>query len=195
MANKQKKPSSAAVKTVKTTQKKCLFEYIAVNVISLFVFLSFGYIAVMAFFQTSVIDPTNYAGERILYNSDNIILNLVFTCITVAALFALKKFFDKRIEDDKQIRNLSLACLVPCVNGLPLVVPRREERLAMELQGGVTAGLVVIGDGGGMEGHDDVRVRASFCPPGGYSHVIDAEIRDGELRVPWRFYQKCSVFK
>ena len=115
MANKQKKPSSAAVKTVKTTQKKCLFEYIAVNVISLFVFLSFGYIAVMAFFQTSVIDPTNYAGERILYNSDNIILNLVFTCITIAALFALKKFIDKRIEDEKQMRNLALACLVTVI--------------------------------------------------------------------------------
>lgn len=115
MANKQKKPSSAAVKTVKTTQKKCLFEYIAVNVISLFVFLSFGYIAVMAFFQTSVIDPTNYVGERILYNSDNIILNLVFTCITAAALFALKKFIDKRIEDEKQMRNLALACLVTVI--------------------------------------------------------------------------------
>ena len=115
MANKQKKPSSAAVKTVKTTQKKCLFEYIAVNVISLFVFMSFGYIAVMAFFQTSVIDPTNYAGERILYNSDNIILNLVFTCITIAALFALKKFIDKRIEDEKQMRNLALACLVTVI--------------------------------------------------------------------------------
>ena len=115
MANKQKKPSSAAVKTVKTTQKKCLFEYIAVNAISLFVFLSFGYIAVMAFFQTSVIDPTNYAGERILYNSDNIILNLVFTCITIAALFALKKFIDKRIEDEKQMRNLALACLVTVI--------------------------------------------------------------------------------
>ena len=115
MANKQKKPSSAAIKTVKTTQKKCLFEYIAVNVISLFVFLSFGYIAVMAFFQTSVIDPTNYAGERILYNSDNIILNLVFTCITTAALFALKKFIDKRIEDEKQMRNLALACLVTVI--------------------------------------------------------------------------------
>ena len=115
MGNKQKKPSSAAVKTVKTTQRKCMFEYIAVNVISLFVFLSFGYIAIMAFFQTSQIDPTNYVGEKILYNSDNIVLNLVFTCITVAALFALKKFFDKRIEDDKQIRNLSLACLVTVI--------------------------------------------------------------------------------
>ena len=96
MGNKQKKPSSAAVKTVKTTQKKCLFEYIAVNVISLFVFLSFGYIAVMAFFQTSQIDPTNYVGEKILYNSDNIVLNLVFTCITVAALFALKRFYRQK---------------------------------------------------------------------------------------------------
>ncbi len=115
MGNKQKKPSSAAVKTVKTTQRKCMFEYIAVNVISLFVFLSFGYIAVMAFFQTSVIDPTNYVGERILYNSDNIVLNLVFTCITIAALFALKKFFDKRIEDEKQMRNLALACLVTVI--------------------------------------------------------------------------------
>ena len=47
-------------------------------------------------------------------------------------------------EDD----DAAAACLVPCVDGLPLVVPRREERLAMELQGGVTAGLVVIGDGG-----------------------------------------------
>lgn len=115
MANKQKKPSAAAVKTVKTTQRKNMFEYIAVNVISLFVFLSFGYIAIMAFFQTSVIDPTNYAGERILYNADNIILNLVFTCITVAALFALKRFIDKRIEDEKQMRNLALACLVAVI--------------------------------------------------------------------------------
>ena len=101
MSNKQKKPSNTAVKTIKTAQKKRLFEYIAASVISLFVFLSFGYIAIMAFFQTSVIDPTNYAGEKILYVTDNITLNLVFTCVTVAALFALKRFIEKRIEDEK----------------------------------------------------------------------------------------------
>ncbi len=115
MSNKQKKPSNTAVKTIKTAQKKILFEYIAASVISLFVFLSFGYIAIMAFFQTSVIDPTNYAGEKILYVTDNITLNLVFTCVTVAALFALKRFIEKRIEDEKKMRDFALAGLVTVV--------------------------------------------------------------------------------
>ena len=115
MSKNQKKPSAAAVKTVKTAQRKCMFEYIAVNVISLFVFLSFGYIALMAFFQTSVIDPANYTGEKILYQTDNIVLNLVFTCATVAALFALKRFIEKRIEDDKKMRGLALTALISVV--------------------------------------------------------------------------------
>ena len=58
-----------------------------------------------------------------------------------------------------------------------------EQRLAVELEGGVMAGLVVIRDGGVMEGHDDVRICASLCSPSGYSTIIDADIRDGKLRV------------
>ena len=96
--NKSKKPAAAAnapVKTVATVQRKCMFEYIAVNILSLFVFLSFGYIALMAFFQTSVIDPEHYSGEHILFQDDMILLNILFTVLIFIALFGLKIFISK----------------------------------------------------------------------------------------------------
>ena len=109
--NKSKKPAAAAntpVKTVATVQRKCMFEYIAVNILSLFVFLSFGYIALMAFLQTSVLDPEHYTGEHILFQDDMILLNILFTVLIFIALFGLKRFISKNIEDDQKIRKLAL---------------------------------------------------------------------------------------
>ena len=116
--NKSKKPAAAAntpVKTVATVQRKCMFEYIAVNILSLFVFLSFGYIALMAFLQTSVLDPEHYTGEHILFQDDMILLNILFTVLIFIALFGLKRFISKNIEDDQKIRKLSLIAIITIV--------------------------------------------------------------------------------
>lgn len=98
MSNKlnflNKAKQSNQPKTVVTNKRYSLIEDIAVNLIAILVLLAFGYIAVMSFFQTSVIDPTQYANETILYQADLIALNLFFTALFVFVLFRLKKYYD-----------------------------------------------------------------------------------------------------
>ena len=73
--------AQTAVKTIQSIEKTSKFEYIVVNIISLFLFLAFGYLAIMSFLQTSVIDPAKYSNEVILYQNDIVSLNLLFTAI------------------------------------------------------------------------------------------------------------------
>ncbi len=99
MSKKNRKTSTtkktpAAPVTVAEIEKKSKFEYVVVNIICLFAFLAFGYIAIMGFFQTSVIDPTAYSAEKILYQTDNLALNLLFTAIFVGILFTMRRFYD-----------------------------------------------------------------------------------------------------
>ncbi len=81
-------------KTIRTAEKQNKFEYIVVNIISLFLFLAFGYIAIMSFVQTSVIDPGSYASEVIVYQNDVFALNLLFTVLFFVFAFAFKKKYD-----------------------------------------------------------------------------------------------------
>lgn len=99
MSKKNRKTSTtkkapAAPVTVAEIENKSKFEYVVVNIICLFAFLAFGYIAIMGFFQTSVIDPTAYSAEKILYQTDNLALNLLFTAIFVGILFTMRRFYD-----------------------------------------------------------------------------------------------------
>lgn len=90
--------STEAVKTIKTIEKQSMVEYIVVNIISLFVFIAFGYVAIMSFLQTCVIDSTAYSSEKILYNNDAVYLNLICTAIFFGIAFAFRKtynFFSK----------------------------------------------------------------------------------------------------
>lgn len=109
---KQQTDTQPTPVTVATIEKKSKFEYVTVNIICLFVFLAFGYIAVMGFFQTSVIDPTAYASERILYETDNIALNLLFTALFVAFLFAMRKFYDFFAKLNMTVLEIVLAAYV-----------------------------------------------------------------------------------
>ena len=86
--------AQTAVKTIQSIEKTSKFEYIAVNIISLFLFLAFGYLTIMSFLQTSVIDPTKYSSEVILYQNDVVALNLLFTAIFFLVAFAFKKKYD-----------------------------------------------------------------------------------------------------
>ena len=93
-------------------------------------------------------------------------------------------FSRARGEDD----DAAAAGLVPGLDGLPLIVAWGEERLAAKLEGGVLAGLVVIGEAGGMQGHDDVCICTSFCPPCRNANIKDTGVLDGKLRVLWCVY-------
>ena len=94
----KKKTNTTNHKTISTTQLGKKIESIVVNIICLLVFAAFGYIAVMSIIQTSKIDPANYSSEVILYETDNIALNILFTSLFFVFLFAMKKrynFFEK----------------------------------------------------------------------------------------------------
>ena len=56
--------------------------------------MAFGYIAIMSFFQTSVFDPADFYNEKVIFEADNIFLNVLFTVIFIAILFWLRRFCD-----------------------------------------------------------------------------------------------------
>ena len=96
---KTKNQKTKAPVTIETVEKKCKLEYVVVNLICLFVFIAFGYIAIMAFIQTSVIeqkatDPKVFSYEHVLFETDIIPLNIVITGLFVMVLFWLRRFYD-----------------------------------------------------------------------------------------------------
>ena len=102
----------AAQTTVATLEKKSTFEYVVVNLICLFAFLAFGYIAIMSFFQTSVLDPQAYSSEIILYETDNLLLNLFFTAILVIFLFIMRRFYDFFAKVNMRVMEIALGVYV-----------------------------------------------------------------------------------
>ena len=75
-------------------------ERIVVNVISVLVFIAFGFVALMSLMQTSVIDPEKYINEHILYEADNLVINIpLMVLIFMAVLITRQKFdFFKRVD-------------------------------------------------------------------------------------------------
>lgn len=88
------------------------FENIITNIICLLVFIAFGYIAVVGFFQTSVIDPANYGSEVILYQADNVALNIFFTAIFGVFVFAMKKKYDFFAKVNMKITEVLMVAFV-----------------------------------------------------------------------------------
>lgn len=82
-----------SVKSIDTIKKRNKVEYIVVNIICLFVFLAFGYVTIMSFLQTSELDENNYIFEKILYNMDNVLLNILFFSIFIIFMFIMRKCF------------------------------------------------------------------------------------------------------
>lgn len=101
------KPKQAA--TIPTIQKANKAEFIVVNILCLFIFLAFGYIGIMSFFETSVFDQTNLASELVIFEGDNIILNLFFTALFIALLFWLRRFYDFFAKVNIRIPEIGLA--------------------------------------------------------------------------------------
>lgn len=100
--NKQKQqPRNSDTKSKNassTVAKKCLTESIVVNIICGFLFLIFGYVAIMSIFQTCIIDPTNYSSEVIIFQDDLYVINIFCLAIFTVALFKINKhteFFSK----------------------------------------------------------------------------------------------------
>lgn len=76
------------------------FERIVANIIAMLVFISFGFIALMSIFQTSVIDPEKYVGEHILYNQDNLLVTIpVMVLFTMLVMISVRKYdFFKKVD-------------------------------------------------------------------------------------------------
>lgn len=110
--SKNKKTAAAKLKqaaTIPTIQKANKAEFIVVNILCLFIFLAFGYIGIMSFFETSVFDQTNLASELVIFEGDNIILNLFFTALFIALLFWLRRFYDFFAKVSIRILEIGLA--------------------------------------------------------------------------------------
>ncbi len=96
MKTKSKKSSlkQTTNSTVNTIIKQNKLESFFANIICIMLFVVFGYIAIMSFLQTSVIDPEKYASEVILYQNDIVVLNILFTVLFTVFVFRMKKHYD-----------------------------------------------------------------------------------------------------
>ena len=101
------KPQKAA--TINTIQKTCKPEFIVVNILCLFVFIAFGYVAIMSFFQTCVFDQTKLSSEIVIFEADNLLLNIFFTAVFAAILFWLRRFYDFFAKVNIQVMEIALA--------------------------------------------------------------------------------------
>lgn len=108
--NKNSKNKSANSKnsTVKTISRQNTFEYVIVNIICLFLFVAFGYIAVMSILQTSVFDEAAYSNEKIIFEMDNIALNIFCTAIFAVFVFKMKKHYDFFAKVDLRFMEIGL---------------------------------------------------------------------------------------
>lgn len=110
--NNNKKSNVKNNKTINTIQIGNKIEKIVVNIICLLVFVAFGYLAVMSIIQTSKIDPANYGNEVILFQTDNIALNLLFMSLFFVILFAMKKRYDFFKNVNMKALEFALPCYV-----------------------------------------------------------------------------------
>ena len=92
--NTYTKTKSKQARTIADNEKHSIVEFAVVNIFCLFIFFTFGYIAIMSFFQTSVFNPANFINEEVFYEADNILLNVIFTALFFAILFWLKRFYN-----------------------------------------------------------------------------------------------------
>ena len=88
---KKKTNKSSDINSI-TKQNK--LESIVSNIICIMLFVIFGYISIIGFLQTSIIDPENYASEIILYQNDNIAINILFVVLFTIFTFKMQKHFD-----------------------------------------------------------------------------------------------------
>lgn len=112
--NNSNKPKQNA-KTVTSVKKQNTVEYVIVNILCLFVFIAFAYIAIMSFVQTSVFDSANYGSEVILYQTDNIALNILFTSLFTVFIFKMKKHCDFFAKVNLKYMHIGLAAFVMIV--------------------------------------------------------------------------------
>lgn len=110
-----KKKETAAAKTVADIKKQNKIEYAVVNILCLFVFVAFAFIAIMSFVQTSVFDQNNYSSEVIIFQTDNIALNLLFTALFTAFIFKMKKHYDFFAKVNLKYMQIILAAFVMLV--------------------------------------------------------------------------------
>lgn len=95
---KTKKPNSTVIARNLRWQDRV--ESITVNVISILVFISFGFVALISLFKTSVIDPEKYINEHILYVDENLLVNLPLMGLFFMAILAVRRKYDffKRVN-------------------------------------------------------------------------------------------------
>ena len=68
---------------------KNLFEWICGLGCTVLALLFFGIVALASIVQTSVIDPKHFVGEHILYESDSVIVNVIWILLFIVAMIAL----------------------------------------------------------------------------------------------------------
>lgn len=130
--------------TVKTINKQNTFEYLIVNIICLFMFIAFGYIAIMSFLQTSVFDEAAYSSEKVLYEMDNIALNIFCTAIFTVFVFKMKKHYDFFTRVDLRFMEVGLV-VYTIMLGLIWIfsvtsVPAADSQSVFETATGATVG-------------------------------------------------------
>ncbi len=98
--------------TIAARRWQDVVERIIVSIISVLVFLAFGFVALMSIFQTSEIDPNAYINEHILYQGDNVLLNLMLMAIIFAVIFLCRRYYDFFARVNMRVMEIALVLYV-----------------------------------------------------------------------------------
>lgn len=90
-------------------KKRNLVELICSYGVTILAFIFFGYVAIMSVFQTSVIDPANFAGEHILFEKDDLAMNIFLLGAFFLIIFGLRRYANAFLKISDTILMAGLA--------------------------------------------------------------------------------------
>ena len=125
-------------------RKRNLVELICSYGVTILAFIFFGYVAIMSVFQTSVIDPTNFAGEHILFEKDDLAMNIFLLGAFFLVVFGLRRYANAFLKISDAILMAGLAIYtvtlgfiwIFMVESIPAADSGTITQTAMEVAGG-----------------------------------------------------------
>lgn len=110
MDNSKKSPLKKETTIAPNLKKQNIFETICSYGVTILCFLFFGYVAVMSVLQTSEFDSSNFGGEVILFNYDDLVMNFFLLGAFFLLVFALSRYANvfKKVNELALIVGLSV---------------------------------------------------------------------------------------
>ena len=107
-----RKSTAAETNSITAVHARNKVETIVANIICVLTFISFGYIALMSYIQTSVFDTARFTSEVVNYETDIVGLNIFFTAMFCIFIFAMKKTYNFFAKINIKIMEAAMVAIV-----------------------------------------------------------------------------------